>query len=66
MDGNQPSPGLWRIAAAARLAGMDADAFERNSVKGHIPVEVLRIGNRRFVRVRELAAWLREPNLSLE
>jgi hypothetical protein len=44
---------------------MDPDTFARAAERGDIPCEVVRVGNRRFVRIRELAQWLKEPNLDL-
>jgi hypothetical protein len=61
------SPGLWRLNAAASMVGLSPDAFAEACDRGDLPIEVIRIGPRgfRYVRVRELAAFLREPNLDL-
>ena len=45
-----PSPGLWRIAAAAKHAGMSVRMFEAACERDDIPVTVVRVGTHRFVR----------------
>ncbi|WHZ11752.1 MAG: hypothetical protein OJF60_002191 [Burkholderiaceae bacterium] len=57
----QTRPGLLRAAAAARLAGIGREAFVNGCRSGSIPVELIEIGPRRlrYVRVPELANWLR-------
>lgn len=60
-DFRQPgTPGLWRLAAAARAAGMAPELFEAASKSGDIPVAVMRIGPRglKFVRAAELQEFL--------
>lgn len=54
-------PGLLRVAAAARLAGVGNKAFTTGCKSGSIPIEILEIGPRRlrYIRVPELATWLR-------
>lgn len=54
------SPGLWRLAAAARMAGMSPDSLAALCERGEVPVTLERLGPRglRYVRCAELNAWL--------
>ncbi len=65
--GTPPSPGLWRIAAAAHEVGMTPDAFADACDRGDIPIEVIRLGPRqfRYIRASELQAFLRHRNTDL-
>lgn len=56
----EPTPGLYRLTAAARRCGMSADTFAAAADRGDIPVRIVRVGPRglRFVRVTELSAFL--------
>lgn len=59
MDANPPSAGLWRLAAAAKMAGLSPDTLARSCESGEIPVTLVRLGPRlRFVRAAELTAYL--------
>jgi hypothetical protein len=62
MDGNPSSPGLWRLAAAARMTGLSPDAFAGACRLGQIPVEIVEIGPRafRFVKADQLTTWLKD------
>lgn len=56
------SPGLWRLAVAARKAGMTAESLEAGAKAGTIPVEVIRTSPRlAFVRADAFQAWLKGP-----
>jgi hypothetical protein len=62
-DGEQPRQGtarMWRIEAAAGLAGMSANLLEAGIVRGEIPVILRRVGpgGRRFVNIHQLKSWL--------
>ncbi len=67
MDMQSNPQGLLRIALAAQRVGLSSDAFATACKRGDIPVELLRIGPRgfRYVRARELAAFLNGRNLDL-
>lgn len=54
------TPGLWKLGAAAQMAGMSAAQFEAASARGDIPVQILKIGQGgyRYVRAAELQAFL--------
>ena len=56
-----PTPGLWKLDAAALRAGLAVETFCRGSADGSIPVEIVRIGKRglRYVRASELEAFLK-------
>lgn len=63
---------MWRIEAAARMAGMSANLLEAGIDRGDIPVTLRRVGpgGRRFVNISQLQRWLdgtpataREENL---
>lgn len=59
MDSYPPSVGFWRLAAAAKLAGVSPYRFARASERGEIPVTVVRLGaHLRFVNAAELRAYL--------
>lgn len=59
-DHHDDAPGLWRLSAAARRAGMSPEAFERACRAGTIPVAVIRTSERRaYVRIAELETWLK-------
>lgn len=54
-----PSSGLWRLSAAARMAGIAPDTLARACHEKRIPVELLELGPRsRFVRSEQFQAWL--------
>lgn len=54
------APGLCRLSAAARRAGLTAEKFEEASAAGLIPVAVIRLSPRMaYVRIAELEAWLK-------
>ena len=62
-DGEQEPHGtarLWRIDAAASMAGMSANLLEAGIVRGEIPVTLRRVGpgGRRFVNIHQLKSWL--------
>jgi len=62
LQNNYPSsPGLWRIAAAARACSMTVETFAQAVALGDIPCEIVEIGPRgfRFVRVSELKQFLK-------
>lgn len=51
--------GLWRLAAAAKRAGLSPELFTKACERGEIPVSLVRLGERLvFVRAAELEAWL--------
>lgn len=60
---NLSRPGFWplRSALQAHNVRMNDRAFETACERGDIPVRIERLGpaGKRFVRVEELAAWLR-------
>lgn len=60
-------PGLWRLGAAARFAGLTPELFEAAAARGDIPVTVEKIGPKetRYVRVAELEAWLGTKHIDL-
>jgi hypothetical protein len=60
-DDPPTAPGLWKLRAAAPQAGLTPELYEAGSLRGEIPVEVLRIGVRqtRYVRAAEHQHWLR-------
>jgi hypothetical protein len=62
MDKYPSTPGLWRLAAAARMAGLAPDTFAKAARLGQIPVEIVEIGPRafRFVKADQLTQWLKE------
>lgn len=49
IDASSPKPAFTPIEAAARRAGLSADALARACALEEIPVGLLRIGRRRFV-----------------
>jgi hypothetical protein len=54
-----PSPGLWRLAAAAGFTGLTPHQLLRGCLAGVIPVSIIKLGERsHFVRADELKAWL--------
>jgi hypothetical protein len=56
---NPSTPGLWRLATAARYAGITPDMLARACMAGEVPVELVRVGPRlRFVRAEQFQAWL--------
>ncbi len=60
MDPYPSSPGLWRLAAAASIAGLSPDLLARSCESGEIPVTLVQLGPRlRFVKATEFAAWLK-------
>jgi hypothetical protein len=48
---------LWPIAAAAVYVRLSVRSFAGGIKKGQIPVPVVRVGNRRFVRRVDLLQW---------
>lgn len=57
--------GLWRLAAAAKRAGLSPELFTKACERGEIPVNLVRLGERLvFVRAAELEAWLK-PEVNL-
>lgn len=54
------APGFWRLAAAAKMAGISPELFLSAVQRGEIPVRVAQFGARglHFVHVREFRAWL--------
>lgn len=59
MSSYPSSPGLWRLAVAAKAAGMSSDTLARSCESGAIPVSLVRIGPRlRFVKATEFTAFL--------
>lgn len=59
MDPYPPSAGFWRLAAAAKLAGMSPYKLAKACERGEIPVTVKRLGTSlRFVNAAELNAYL--------
>jgi len=54
------TPGLCRLSAAARRAGLTAEKFEEASTAGLIPVAVIRLSPRMaYVKCIELENWLK-------
>lgn len=54
-----PCSGLWRLGAAARLAGVPPESLARACRDKRIPVELVELGPRsRFVRVEQFQSWL--------
>ena len=53
-----PSPGLWRVGAAARMVGVSPRVLARACQLNVIPVTLVVLGERsRFVRIDEFEAW---------
>lgn len=53
-------PGLYRIGAAAHLAGLRPEAFARACAAGDIPLEIVVVGPRlRYVRAEQFQTWLK-------
>jgi|GEM_PF-5359379 len=62
-DGDNSHEGtasLWRIEAAAKMAGMSANLLEAGITRGEIPITLRRVGpgGRRFVNIAQLKSWL--------
>ena len=54
------APGLCRLSAGARRAGLTAEKLEEASAAGLIPVAVIRLSQRMaYVRIAELETWLK-------
>ncbi len=58
-----PKPRLYRLAAAAKIAGISPDLFLRSCQLGQIPVSVIQLGEAGFwhVSAPEFVRWL-EPD----
>lgn len=57
---SKDSPGLFRLQAAAAMAGMSSPTFEAAVKTGVIPVEIIRTTPRMaYVRATELNAFLK-------
>lgn len=53
-------PGLYRLSAAAAMAGLTPSALEAASKAGTIPIEIIRLSPRlAFVRASELNDFLK-------
>ncbi len=59
-DDQQGTARMWRIEAAARMAGMSANLLEAGITRGEIPITLRRVGpgGRRFVNIEQLKSWL--------
>jgi hypothetical protein len=57
---NRDRPGLYRIGAAASIAGLSQEAFAKACAAGSIPLQIVSIGPRlRYVRAEEFTRWLK-------
>ena len=50
--------GLWRVTAAANMAGLSVPQLRALAARGAIPVQIIEGDRVSYVRARELVAWL--------
>lgn len=57
---------LLPIAVAAQTAGLSERAFVKGITDAQIPVPIIRVGVRRYVRKSDLMAWIHPPSANAD